>query len=103
MDGTVLHIVNHSLIKLALFPAAGIIHLSTHSFDLNDIRGFGRNKPMLALIMGIPMLSLAGLPLLNGYVSKTLLHESIVEYIHLSESGPGPIRRWSGCFFLRVG
>ena len=84
VDGTVLHIVNHSLIKLALFPAAGVIHLSTHSFDLNDIRGFGRNKPMLALIMGIPMLSLAGLPLLNGYVSKTLLHESIVEYIHLS-------------------
>lgn len=34
--------------------------------------------------MGIPMLSLAGLPMLNGYVSKTLLHESIVEYIHLS-------------------
>ena len=30
------------------------------------------------------MLSLAGLPLLNGYVSKTLLHESIVEYIHLA-------------------
>ena len=84
VDGTVLHIVNHSLIKLALFPAAGVIHLSTHSFDLNDIRGFGRNKPMLALVMGIPMLSLAGLPLLNGYVSKTLLHESIVEYIHLS-------------------
>ena len=85
VDGTVLHIVNHSLIKLALFPAAGVIHLSTHSFDLNDIRGFGRNKPMLALIMGIPMLSLAGLPLLNGYVSKTLLHESIVEYIHVLE------------------
>lgn len=84
VDGTVLHIINHSLIKLVLFPAAGVIHLSTHSFDLNDIRGFGRNKPMLALIMGVPMLSLAGLPLLNGYVSKTLLHESIVEFIHLS-------------------
>ena len=79
--GTVLHIVNHSLIKMVLFPAAGVIHLSTHSFDLNKIQGFGRGKPFLAAIMGIPMLSLAGLPLLNGYVSKTLLHESIVEYI----------------------
>lgn len=84
VDGTILHVLNHSLIKMVLFPVAGIIHLSTHSYDLNDIRGFGRDKPLLAVITGIPMLSLAGLPLLNGYVSKTLLHESIVEYIHIA-------------------
>lgn len=84
VDGTILHILNHSLIKMVLFPVAGIIHLSTHSYELNDIRGFGKGKPLLALITGIPMLSLAGLPLLNGYVSKTLLHESIVEYIALA-------------------
>ena len=85
VDGTILHILNHSLIKIVLFPIAGIIHLSTHSYDLNSIRGFGRGKPLLAILSDIPMLSLAGLPLLNGYVSKTLLHESIVEYIHLAE------------------
>ena len=85
VDGTILHILNHSLIKMVLFPAAGIIHLTTHSFNLNDIRGFGRGKPLLALVMGLPMLSLAGVPGLNGYVSKTLLHESIVEYIHVLE------------------
>ncbi|MBS6348295.1 MAG: sodium:proton antiporter, partial [Oscillospiraceae bacterium] len=84
VDGTILHILNHSLIKMVLFPLAGIIHLSTHSFDLNEIRGFGRGKPLLALLMGLPMLSLAGVPALNGYVSKTLLHESIVEYIPLA-------------------
>jgi len=87
VDGTILHILNHSLIKMVLFPIAGIIHLSTHSYDLNDIQGFGRGKPLLAVLTGIPMLSLAGLPLLNGYVSKTLLHESIVEYIALLEEG----------------
>lgn len=89
VQGTILHIVNHSLIKLVLFPAAGIIHLSTHSFDLNKIRGFGRGKPLLMLVMGLPMLSLAGLPMLSGYVSKTLLHESIVEYIHLETALSG--------------
>ncbi|MEM5780314.1 MAG: complex I subunit 5 family protein, partial [Lawsonibacter sp.] len=73
VDGTILQIWNHSLIKMVLFPAAGIIYLTTHSFHLNEIRGFGRGKPLLALIMGIPMVSLAGLPLFNGYVSKTLL------------------------------
>lgn len=81
VDGTILHILNHSLIKMVLFPAAGVIYLTTHSFDLNEIRGFGRGKPLLAFSMGVPMISLAGLPMFNGYVSKTLLHESIVEYL----------------------
>ena len=52
VDGTILHILNHSIIKMVLFPLAGIIHLSTHSFDLNEIRGFGRGKPLLALLNG---------------------------------------------------
>lgn len=83
VDGTLLHVVNHASIKLILFPAAGVIYCSTHCFDLNKIRGFGHDKPLLAVVMGIPMASLAGVPGLNGYVSKTLLHESIVEYVHL--------------------
>ena len=83
VDGTLLHIVNHASVKLILFPAAGVIYCTTHTFDFNKIRGFGRGKPLLMLVMGIPMASLAGVPGLNGYVSKTLLHESIVEYIHL--------------------
>ena len=83
VDGTLLHIVNHASVKLILFPAAGVIYCTTHTFDLNKIRGFGKGKPLLMLVMGVPMASLAGVPGLNGYVSKTLLHESIVEYIHL--------------------
>lgn len=83
VDGTLLHIVNHASVKLILFPAAGVIYCTTHTFDFNKIRGFGKGKPLLMLVMGIPMASLAGVPGLNGYVSKTLLHESIVEYIHL--------------------
>lgn len=83
-DGTILHIVNHSLVKMMLFPIAGIIHLTSHTYDLNELRGFGRSKPLLAVVMLVLMLSLSGLPFLNGYVSKTLLHESIVELIHES-------------------
>lgn len=103
VDGTILHILNHSLIKMVLFPLAGIIHLSTHSFDLNEIRGFGRGKPMLALLMGVPMLSLAGVPALNGYVSKTLLHESIVEYIPLAEEYGGLVSALEGLFLFSGG
>ena len=49
--GTVLHMLNHSLIKLVLFVAAGVVYLGTHSLNLNDIRGWGRNKPVLKVLL----------------------------------------------------
>ena len=79
--GTLLHMVNHSLLKLVLFMAAGAIFMNLHKLDLNDIRGFGRKKPLLNFIFLMGVLGIAGVPLWNGYISKTLIHESIVEYI----------------------
>ena len=83
--GTVLHMLNHSVIKLVLFVAAGVVYHGTHSLDLNEIRGWGRGKPWLAVTFFIGAASIAGVPGFSGYVSKTLLHESIVEYIHVLE------------------
>ncbi|MCM1063310.1 MAG: sodium:proton antiporter [Eubacterium sp.] len=80
VHGTVLHMVNHSLIKLVLFMAAGVIYMNTHLLDLNKIRGFGRKKPLLKLIFLTGALAIGGIPLFGGYISKTLLHEAIVEY-----------------------
>lgn len=81
--GTVLHVLNHSLIKLTLFVAAGVVYLNVHSLNLNDIRGFGRGKPLLMLAFLSGACSIAGIPGFGGYISKTLLHESIVEYAAL--------------------
>ena len=88
--GTVLHMLNHSLIKLVLFVAAGVVYHGTHSLNLNDIRGWGRNKPWLKTVFFIGAASIAGVPVFSGYVSKTLLHESIVEYIHVLEHAGAP-------------
>ncbi len=85
--GSLLHMVNHSLIKLALFMAAGVVFMNVHKLDLNEIRGFGRKKPLLNYVFLMGALGIGGIPLWNGYVSKTLIHESIVEYIALAGSG----------------
>lgn len=79
MRGTMLHMVNHSLIKLVLFMAAGVVYFNLHKLDLNEIRGFGRNKVLLKVVFAIGGLGIGGIPLFNGYVSKTLLHEGILE------------------------
>lgn len=81
INGTFLHMLNHSLIKLVLFLTAGVIYMKTHSLDLNEIRGYGKNKPLLHIVFAIGAYSIAGIPFGSGYVSKTLIHESMVEYM----------------------
>ena len=92
--GTFLHMVNHSLIKLVLFLCAGVVFMNLHQLDLNDIRGFGRKKPALHFCFLMGALGIGGIPLWDGYVSKTLLHEAIAEY-----GGPA----WIEWIFLLTG
>lgn len=86
--GSFLHMVNHSLFKLVLFMVAGVIYMNLHKLDLNEIRGFGRKKPLLAFIYLMGALGIGGMPLWSGYISKTLLHESIVEYTEILAGNP---------------
>ena len=85
--GTFLHMVNHSMFKLVLFLVAAVIYMNTHKLDLNEIRGFGRKKKLLMACYLMGALGIGGIPGWSGYISKTLLHEGIVEYIHAVEAG----------------
>lgn len=85
--GSVMHMMNHSLIKLVLFMAAGVVFMNLHKLDLNEVRGFGRGKPALHIAFLLGALSIGCIPPIgSGYVSKSLLHESILEYIHHLEA-----------------
>lgn len=88
--GALLYMLNHSLFKLVLFMAAGVVYLNLHKLELNDVRGFGRGKPLLHFAFLMGAVGLMGVPLFSGYVSKTLIHEGIVEYANLlREAGQG--------------
>ncbi len=87
--GTVMHMANHSLIQLVLFMCAGVVYMNAHALDLNEIRGFGRKKPLLHIAFLLGALSIACIPPIgSGYNSKSLLHEAILELIvHQQEHG----------------
>lgn len=88
--GAVEHMVNHSLIKLCLFLCAGVVFMNLHQLNLNDIRGYGRRKPLLHLCFLLGALSIACIPPLgSGYNSKSLLHEGILEYIAVVQAAGG--------------
>ncbi len=101
--GTLLHMVNHSLIKLALFMIAGVVVMNLHKLDLNDIRGFGRKKPLLNACFLAGALGISGIPLFNGYISKTLLHESIVEGAELAVELSGFLKAAEWVFLFSGG
>lgn len=84
--GVALYMVGHSLVKLVLFLSAGVVHMNTGALDLNDVQGFGRGKPLFCFAFSMGALGLMGVPLWNGYIAKTLLHESILMHLHLLEA-----------------
>ncbi len=90
VHGAVLHMLNHSLLKLLLYLCAAVIYMRLHTLHLDDIRGYGRGKPLLHAAFVIGALGIGCIPLFNGYVSKTLLHEGIVECVHLAAETGGP-------------
>lgn len=102
LTGALLHMVNHSLLKLLLFLSAGAVAMNLHKLSLDDIRGWGRNKPLLKICFLIGVIGIGGIPGFNGYISKTLLHEGIA---HLIEAGGelAAVMRISEILFLFSG
>lgn len=100
VSGLTLHICNHALFKLCLFLCAGVVATQIHHLKLEELKGFGRGKPLLMYAFGMGAVGLMGIPGFSGYISKTLLHESIVEYIHILEHDGLPTGFFSAAEWL---
>ena len=87
-SGTLLHMVNHSLFKLVLFVAAGVVYINRHELALDKIQGFGRGKPVFFFAFLMAALGITGVPLWSGFVSKTLLKKSVSEAGYLFQGLP---------------
>ena len=68
----VFHIINHATFKASLFMAAGIIDHETGSRDMRRIAGMWKYMPHTAVLAMVASLAMAGVPLLNGFLSKEM-------------------------------
>ena len=68
-----IHIVNHSIIKSALFIALGSITCYAGSVSLDKLRGLGSKIPLTCAAISLLGLSLIGVPLTAGFISKWYL------------------------------
>ncbi|MBC2399491.1 multicomponent Na+:H+ antiporter subunit D [Clostridium tetanomorphum] len=70
---SIFHIIGHAVTKAALFLCAGTIIQRTGHKYLKDLRGVGKEMPYTLALFFIASLSMVGIPLLPGFVSKWYL------------------------------
>jgi multicomponent K+:H+ antiporter subunit A len=75
----IFHIVNHATFKASLFMAAGVIDHETGTRDIRRLSGLIRFMPFTATLAVVAAAAMAGVPLLNGFISKEMFFaESLV-------------------------
>ncbi len=85
----VFHIMNHAVFKASLFMAAGIIDHETGTRDMRKINGLFKYMPYTAVLAIVAAAAMAGVPLLNGFISKEMFFQETVDLATLGFVGYG--------------
>lgn len=75
----IFHIMNHAIFKASLFMAAGIIDHETGTRDIRRLSGLRRFMPVTATLAMVAAAAMAGVPLLNGFLSKEMFFAETIE------------------------
>src|SRR3546814_8609423 len=75
----IFHTVNHATFKASLFMATGIIDHETGTRDLRRLSGLVRFMPITATLAMVAAAAMAGVPLLNGFLSKEMFLAEALE------------------------
>ncbi|HKU69923.1 MAG TPA: monovalent cation/H+ antiporter subunit A [Burkholderiales bacterium] len=75
----VFHMLNHATFKASLFMAAGIIDHETGTRDMRRLSGLYRYMPITATLAMVAAAAMAGVPLLNGFLSKEMFFAETLE------------------------
>ena len=74
--GAMFHVINHATFKAALFMTAGIVDHEAHTRNIRLLGGLRTLMPVTFAIGTIAALSMAGIPLFNGFLSKEMMLEA---------------------------
>ncbi|GEP07326.1 monovalent cation/H+ antiporter subunit A [Methylobacterium oxalidis] len=75
----IFHILNHATFKASLFMAAGIIDHESGTRDIRRLSGLWRFMPVTATLAMVAAAAMAGVPLLNGFLSKEMFFAETIE------------------------
>ena len=75
----IFHTLNHATFKASLFMAAGIVDHETGTRDIRRLSGLYRFMPITATLATVAAAAMAGVPLLNGFLSKEMFFSEALE------------------------
>lgn len=70
LGAATLHLVSHSFTKICLFYSMGSIYSLKKTNKVQDLAGVSKELPMISFIIFIASLSLIGIPIFSGFISK---------------------------------
>ncbi len=68
--GGVAHVTNHAVSKITLFLCAGSVYVSTRKTEVSQMSGLAKHMPWTMAAFALASLSIVGIPLTSGFVSK---------------------------------
>jgi multicomponent Na+:H+ antiporter subunit D len=80
--GGILHIAFHATMKITLFFCAGAIYVNLHKENISELNGIGKAMPWTMGAFAVGSIGLAGIPPVNGFISKWYLGSGAVDVGH---------------------
>ena len=74
------HMINHALYKSGLLLSAGCIEFRTGKENIDDLGGLSRTMPLTFFSALIFAMSISGVPPLNGFASKWMIYQGIIDF-----------------------
>jgi formate hydrogenlyase subunit 3/multisubunit Na+/H+ antiporter MnhD subunit len=79
LAGGLFHMLNHAIYKSCLFLGAGVVENKTGTVDLDRLGGLATRLPVTFVACLIASLSISGIPPLNGFASKWMVYQAVID------------------------
>jgi len=77
--GGLFHMLNNAVYKSCLFLTSGNVEYRTETTELDELGGLSRAMPLTYFACLIASLSISGIPPFNGFVSKWMVYQGLIE------------------------
>ncbi|MDD5449756.1 MAG: proton-conducting transporter membrane subunit [Candidatus Omnitrophica bacterium] len=82
--GGLFHMLNHAVYKTCLFFTAGNVEYRAHTAELDKLGGLAGLMPLTYIAAVIASLSISGVPPFNGFVSKWMVYQGLVQKVTMT-------------------
>ena len=76
--GGLFHMLNHAIYKCCLFLCGGAAEQAAGTPELDRMGGLGKKMPITFITCLVAALSISGIPLFNGFVSKWMVYQGVI-------------------------